>query len=331
MQHFLLMILSLLLTVIFVICLRRFFANPLKKLVRYLVPHAAKINYGAMMKSKLIPLLVSYSLFSLIIAISIIAYSANTSFMLKNSKSNQQSQHLVKLSQNVIVLGYHRIVNDGKIEFSFDVTENQFRQQLDFLKRSNYKTISIESYKNAIENNKQIVEKSIIITFDDGYENNQALKILREYKIPATFFVVTKEFYLPFSRFNKFTLQDVKQIDADPLFSVYSHGKTHVNLTLTTVTPETLHQELYDSRKFLEDNLGGTRDIIAYPYGAFNSKVSNVVSRYYSLGFGVLGNYKDILNQPRYLIGYSSTPNIAVFRRKLNALFLNKKNLATRL
>jgi peptidoglycan/xylan/chitin deacetylase (PgdA/CDA1 family) len=325
MQYFLLAVLSVSLTLLFVICLRKFFANPLKKLLRYLVPHAIRINYAAMMRSKLILLLVSCLVFILIITVSIIAYPSSTSFSVTNTK-NQQSRPTVKLPQNVVILGYHRIVNAGETQFRFDVTEKQFRQQLDFLKRSNYKAISIESYKKAIENKNQILDKSVIITFDDGYKNDEALKILREYQVPATFFVVTKEFNAPFSRFKKLTLQDIKDIDADPLFSVYSHGETHVNLT--NITPEKLYIELYDSRKFLEDNLGGTRDIIAYPYGAYNSKIRSVVSRYYSLGFGVIGNYKDILNQPRYLIGYSSTPDIVTFRKRLNSILLKKRNLA---
>lgn len=280
------------------------------------------------MKIKRLLRLVLNLLLSLIVAVLLIGDTSNTNFIpIKTNNSDKQVINVAKISQNVVILGYHGIVDDDKIQTSSDVTEKQFRQQLNFLKANNYKVISIETYKNALENNRQLPAKSVIITLDDGYQDNKAVKILREYKLPATFFIITGHINFPkLSKFKKFTLQDIKEIDADPLFSVYSHGKTHAYLT--TLSLESLSKELDDSRKFLEDNLGGKRDIIAYPYGAFNSNIRSIIGKYYFLGLGVSGNYKDILNQPRYLIGYSTTPDIVTFRRRLNDSFLKKKKLA---
>ena len=81
------------------------------------------------------------------------------------------------------------------------VTPDNFNNQMKFLKK-NYNIISLSSVNQYLKNHK-IPRNSIAITFDDGYQDNliNAIPILEEYNIPATFFVTSgyignnKEFY----------------------------------------------------------------------------------------------------------------------------------------
>lgn len=68
------------------------------------------------------------------------------------------------------------------------ITVEQFRQFVEYYLDHGYTFISQNDILNGLNNDK----KHIMITFDDGYYNNKyALPILKEYQIPAVFFIST--------------------------------------------------------------------------------------------------------------------------------------------
>lgn len=67
-----------------------------------------------------------------------------------------------------------------------DITVEHFRQFVEYYLSVNYIFISPVDILNGLNNDKNY----IMITFDDGYFSNQyALPVLKEYKIPAVFFI----------------------------------------------------------------------------------------------------------------------------------------------
>lgn len=87
---------------------------------------------------------------------------------------------------SVLVLCYHR-VNSLDLDINMlAVSETNFRQQMLYLK-NNYNILQFGQRWN----NKE--ERNIVITFDDGYKDNyiNAVPILKELDIPATFFIST--------------------------------------------------------------------------------------------------------------------------------------------
>lgn len=100
------------------------------------------------------------------------------------------------IPQRSLILIYHRI---GKVDKRFDpytltVSQKNFIDHLKILK-NNYNIISLSELIHCIENN-ELSEKSVAITFDDGYEDNNYLvkPLLEEFKIPATFFLTSGYF-----------------------------------------------------------------------------------------------------------------------------------------
>jgi peptidoglycan/xylan/chitin deacetylase (PgdA/CDA1 family) len=68
------------------------------------------------------------------------------------------------------------------------MTTDKFCQFVEYYLKHDYTFISQDDILNGLVTEK----KYIMITFDDGYYNNQyALPILKKYKIPATFFIST--------------------------------------------------------------------------------------------------------------------------------------------
>jgi peptidoglycan/xylan/chitin deacetylase (PgdA/CDA1 family) len=93
----------------------------------------------------------------------------------------------------VFILVYHRIVPEtGFNPFSTKISVESFRRQIAYVK-AHFPVISlgdlIRQYKHGIFE----APVQIVITFDDGYRDNYccALPILKEFKVSATFFLVT--------------------------------------------------------------------------------------------------------------------------------------------
>lgn len=95
---------------------------------------------------------------------------------------------------SLIVLLFHALFRNEE-EISLNVIDPQqgitikhFHKVIDYFLNHNYTFISPNDFLNCLDNEK----KYVLITFDDGYFNNQwALPILKEYAIPALFFIST--------------------------------------------------------------------------------------------------------------------------------------------
>jgi len=95
------------------------------------------------------------------------------------------------------VLLYHQIINESENRRSLISNEciavDSFRLQMQYIKNSCV-VISLNELFHRIEKAIPPDRFYVVVTFDDGYRNNLdiAFPILRELRIPATFFLTTK-------------------------------------------------------------------------------------------------------------------------------------------
>ena len=84
---------------------------------------------------------------------------------------------------------YHRIAQPTSDVWEISVSKENFETQLSILKKK-YNVISLDELVRAIDT-RTVPNKSVAITFDDGYLDNYlvAKPILEKYQLPATFFV----------------------------------------------------------------------------------------------------------------------------------------------
>ena len=70
---------------------------------------------------------------------------------------------------------------------------DKLREQLQTIKDNGYTTLTMSELNDYLFKNKPIPEKSVIITFDDGYRDNytNAFPILKEFNMNATIFVIS--------------------------------------------------------------------------------------------------------------------------------------------
>jgi peptidoglycan/xylan/chitin deacetylase (PgdA/CDA1 family) len=96
--------------------------------------------------------------------------------------------------RRVTIVTYHRITDreisemEASLPFLF-TSQKVFEKQLDFIK-TYYRVITFRELNECVNNNR-LAWNSLIITFDDGYEDNfrSAHKSLGKMSLPATFFI----------------------------------------------------------------------------------------------------------------------------------------------
>jgi peptidoglycan/xylan/chitin deacetylase (PgdA/CDA1 family) len=92
------------------------------------------------------------------------------------------------------ILAYHGVDEAENELLNFDgfhVAPAVFRSHMEALRR--YRVRSLEETVAALREGRDLEDRTVCITFDDGYRNNlrQAAPILRAFGYPATFFVTT--------------------------------------------------------------------------------------------------------------------------------------------
>jgi peptidoglycan/xylan/chitin deacetylase (PgdA/CDA1 family) len=97
----------------------------------------------------------------------------------------------------VAILVYHRVVPRETRDDLFSlpaivVYQDHFEEQMKFLSE-NYHIIPLDEFIEAREKQIPLPLRTVVITFDDGWEDNYhyAFPILRKYHLPATIFLTT--------------------------------------------------------------------------------------------------------------------------------------------
>ena len=194
-------------------------------------------------------------------------------------------------TRRVVVLAYHSINNDPWIHA---VTPETFEQHLVWLAK-NATVISLEELDRRIEKREfpKTKRPTIAITFDDGYADwvEYAAPLLKQHKMPATFFVttsfapVTNE---PHPGLSIITLAQVRTLSVEG-FEIGSHGHTHHDFS--TLDEQGVREECETSMRILADLTGKPVRFLTYPKGRFNPNHAQMLERLgIKLAFGGHGS-----------------------------------------
>ncbi len=177
----------------------------------------------------------------------------------------------------VTILGYHRFENPAKDPLA--ITTKAFREQMQALKDAGITVISMADFLAWRKGEKEIPERSALITIDDGYNctYHEAWPVLREFGYPFTFYVYGNYISAGGRSITWEQLAEMRDAGVD----IGSHSISHDNLVrpkrakgqdyLTWLT-----NELKGSKELIESKLGVSVRTFAYPYGVSNAKVQEV-------------------------------------------------------
>lgn len=178
----------------------------------------------------------------------------------------------------VSVLMYHSISNNNVF---FTVQPIIFARQMKFLKEEGYNVISLAEMINVLNSDKPLPKKTIILTFDDGYEDNHfnAWPILKKYGFPATVFVAPKwqGEYLKNSQKTSLKIMNWAQMREmrTNLIDFQPHGFTHEKLDKLSL--DEIRTEIRESKRTIEEQLEKKCCFFSYPHGRYNQKIIQIL------------------------------------------------------
>jgi peptidoglycan/xylan/chitin deacetylase (PgdA/CDA1 family) len=96
-----------------------------------------------------------------------------------------------RIGRRAFVLLYHRINEVGSDPWSLNVTPDHFAEHLEVLRRR-YHPLRLQELAGGLARD-ELPERSVVITFDDGYADNlhYARPVLERYDFPALVFVIS--------------------------------------------------------------------------------------------------------------------------------------------
>lgn len=244
--------------------------------------------------------------------------SAETTENSEEEKEEDRFEGLTMTNENigVPVLYYHSV--DPSEANEVIISPEKLKEELTFIKDSGYTTLTMSELNDYILNNAPIPEKSIVITFDDGYADNyaNAFPILKELDMKATIFVISnftdKDGYY-------MTSQQIKEM-SDYGIDIQSHTASHAHLN--QLTYEEQLNELKTSKEKLESITEKPVISIAYPFGDYDDNTILASKEAgYSLSFNTNRGLSDRTDNPLSLnrIYVSSLYSIEQFKEILES------------
>jgi len=231
--------------------------------------------------------------------------------------------------QTVPVLAYHGFSKDKSDRLT--VTEAAFKEQMRYLKENDYHVITLDQLLDFLDFKRQVPEKSVVITFDDGRQSiyHIAFPVLRDFGFPASLFISTDLI----GGEKALSWKQIKEL-AENGFDVQS--KTRTNRDMTKLKKgesfeeyfRAVQTEISQSKKIIEKKVKKQCIYMAYPYGWANSLVAAVLKKEGYRGAFTQNRGSNPIYVDKYLINRSVIHggcNLKQFRANLSVF--NKSEL----
>ena len=202
------------------------------------------------------------------------------------------------------ILMYHSI-SDRKDYFSAVLPEI-FNKQMAYLAAKKREVIPLAELVRRARAHEPL-GGSVVLTFDDGYRDNYmtVFPLLKQYNFPATIFITTDFIGNP----EYCSAEELREMHDSGFISIEPHTLSHPKLA--KLPRADAEREMCESRRVLQEILGTTPTLFAYPYGNFSDETVGLARE---MGFagavtveeGTIGPNADPLRLPRNSIDRST-------------------------
>lgn len=191
--------------------------------------------------------------------------------------------------QIVPILTYHNLAEQAKGRLVLAAAT--FREQMRYLKTNGYRVVSLAEFVEFTGLNRQIPQRAVVLTFDDGYRafKDHAYPVLKELGFTATLFIYTDWVGAGRAALSWAELRELAAAGMD----IQAHSKTHGDLRRAPGETEAqyarrMQAELEQPQELFKRHLGRRSPVLAYPYGRWEEGLLPKVKKYgYIAAFSV--------------------------------------------
>lgn len=223
-----------------------------------------------------------------------------TSFVLfagAGSKDEKNSKDEVFLP----IIMYHSLLKEQKLQNDYTISPTLFEKDLKYLTDNGYTTVTVEDLINYVYYGKDLPDKCIMLTFDDGYYNNYyyAYPLLKKYKCKAVIspiasmtekFTQAQEISVSYGHISD---SDIKEMVNSGYVEIQNHSYNMHTLTprkgvskKRSESPEdyknAITSDITKAQNYLENVTGKKPSCFVYPFGAKSDGTEGIVRE---LGF----------------------------------------------
>lgn len=235
-------------------------------------------------------------------------------------------------ADNAVFLQYHHV--SDQTPRSTSVTPDRFKEHLDYLDDNGFTVKSIVDVVDAISNNQPLPDKTVVITFDDAFQDiyENAYPLLKEKDYPFTIFVAIE----PVDRnFGKYLSWDQLREMGQNGGTIANHSITHSHMVVKL--PDETRQEwvnrnrdeIQKTEARIKEKTGQSVKLFAWPFGETNPELQQLLSSMGYVGFGqqsgAVGPLSDFTLLPRYPMA-ADYAEMRGFRTKVNSFPLPVKS-----
>ena len=210
-------------------------------------------------------------------------------------------------AENGVIILYHHVATNTPSSTS--ISPDDFRAHLEYLRDNQLNVIRLDSLIENLKNNRQLPDRAVSITFDDGYLSiyEEAFPLLQSFNFPFALFVSSDP--LNRKQANYMSWDQVREMsEAGAL--VANHMVEHPYM-LNRFDREGQQQwlerqrsELLVAEETITRETGQSHRYLAYPYGEFNPAIKSMLAGLDFIGLaqnsGAVGFNSDFLALPRY-------------------------------
>lgn len=210
-------------------------------------------------------------------------------------------------AQSAVILVYHHVAEDTPP--STTISPNDFEAHLSYLRDNNFTVIALDHMIDSLRSGQPLPEKSVVITFDDGYSSiyETAFPMLESYGYPFTLFLSTGPIDSGLSNYMNWD-QIRRMSDAGVIIANHMVDHPYMlearNNVSATQKLSRLRIELLAAEQRIEEETGQSHRYLAYPYGEHDPDIKSLLAELNFVGLaqnsGAVGVESDFLALPRF-------------------------------
>jgi peptidoglycan/xylan/chitin deacetylase (PgdA/CDA1 family) len=211
---------------------------------------------------------------------------------------------------------YHHLLEDPTRWNDYVISPKQFEEDLQFIQKQGYETVSAKQILDFVQNNTPLPEKPILITFDDGFQGvyEYAYPLLKKFNMKAVLSIIGKQtdrFSNPDEKqsvtYGHIPWDELREMQQSGVFEIGNHtynlhgGSNADRFGIKKKFGESLAEyeatiqlDVGGLNLQIENELGEYPIVFAYPYGKISNESKPIL---HDLGFQILLTCEERVNK----------------------------------